>query len=134
MDVYLDSRMSKQSDLIWVCRENIACCVVVAEFRLLQFEVVINHSLKVLPYAATLKSLHCLSLWSASTWGCRADVFETEQVILEPVESFWFLLVLWTSCNELFNTFGDVCDEVVFHSSIFQDSCISFKAHEHQDV
>ena len=31
------------------------------------------------------------------------------------VESFWFLLVFWTSCNELFNTFlvsGDVCDEV----------------------
>ena len=39
------------------------------------------------------------------------------------VESFWFLLVLWTSCNELFNTFlvsGDVCDEVVFHSSMFK--------------
>ena len=37
------------------------------------------------------------------------------------MESFWFLLVLWTSCNELFNTFlvsGDVCDEVVFHSSM----------------
>ena len=39
------------------------------------------------------------------------------------VESFWFLLVLWTSCNELFNTFlvsGDVWDEVVFHSSMFK--------------
>ena len=39
------------------------------------------------------------------------------------MESFWFLLVLWTSCNELFNTFlvsGDVCDEVVFHSSMFK--------------
>ena len=36
-------------------------------------------------------------------------------------ESFWFLLMLWTSCHELlFNTFlvsGNVCDEVVFHSS-----------------
>ena len=39
------------------------------------------------------------------------------------VESFWFLLVLWTSCNELFNTFlvsGDVCDEVVFRNSMFK--------------
>ena len=39
------------------------------------------------------------------------------------VESFWFLLVLWTSCNELFNTFlvsGDVCDAVVFHSWMFK--------------
>ena len=39
------------------------------------------------------------------------------------VESFWFLLVLWTSCNELFITFlvsEDVCDEVVFHSSMFK--------------
>ena len=39
------------------------------------------------------------------------------------VESFWFLLLLRTSCNELFNTFlvsGDVCDEVVFHSSMFK--------------
>ena len=37
------------------------------------------------------------------------------------MESFWFLLVMWTSCNELFNTFlvsGDVCDEVVFNSSM----------------
>ena len=39
------------------------------------------------------------------------------------MESFWFLLVSWTSCNELFNTFlvsGNVCDEVVFHSSMFK--------------
>ena len=39
------------------------------------------------------------------------------------MESFWFLLVFWTSCNELFNTFrvsGDVCDELVFHSSMFK--------------
>ena len=39
------------------------------------------------------------------------------------VKSSWFLLVLWTSCNELFNTFlisEDVCDEVVFHSSMFK--------------
>ena len=39
------------------------------------------------------------------------------------MKSFWFLPVLWTSCNELFYTFvvsGDVCDEVVFHSSMFK--------------
>ena len=36
---------------------------------------------------------------------------------------FWFLLVMWTSCNELFNTFlvsGDVCDEGDFESSMFK--------------
>ena len=39
------------------------------------------------------------------------------------MKSFRFLLVLWTSCNELFNTFlvsGDVCDEAVSHSSMFK--------------
>ena len=44
------------------------------------------------------------------------------------MESFWFLLVLWTSCNKLFNTFlvsGDVCDEVVFHSSMFKSPFLS---------
>ena len=46
------------------------------------------------------------------------------------MESFWFLLVLWTSCNELFNTFlvsGDVCDEVVFHSSMFKPAAFLSK-------
>ena len=46
------------------------------------------------------------------------------------VESFGFLLVLWTSCNELFNTFlvsGDVCDEVVFHSSMFKPAAFLSK-------
>ena len=46
------------------------------------------------------------------------------------VESFWFLLVLWTSCNELFNTFlvsGDVCDDVVFHSSMFKPAAFLSK-------
>ena len=38
-------------------------------------------------HAATLKSLHCLSFWSVSTWGCRA-VFETEQVLLESHGEF----------------------------------------------
>ena len=56
---------------------------------------------------------------------------ETEQVLLEYRCEFWFLLVLWTSCNVLFytslrdhsggiylgmNVSGDVCDEVVSHS------------------
>ena len=39
------------------------------------------------------------------------------------VKSFRFLLVLWTSCNELFISFlvsGDVCDEAVFHCLMFK--------------
>ena len=46
------------------------------------------------------------------------------------MESFWFLLVLWTSCNELFNIFlvsGDVCDEGVFHSSMFKPAAFLAK-------
>ena len=58
---------------------------------------------------------------------CTGD-FETEQVLLEYRGEFGFLLVLWTSCDVLFNTSlrdpsggiylcmnvsGDMCDEVV---------------------
>ena len=46
------------------------------------------------------------------------------------VESFWFLLVMWTSCKELFNTFlvsGDVCVEVVFRSSMFKTAAFLSK-------
>ena len=38
--------------------------------------------------------------------------------------------MLWTSCNELFNTFlvsGDVCDEVVLHSSMFKPAAFLSK-------
>ena len=41
-----------------------------------------KHSLKVFSHTATLKSLHLSELLECSTWGYRADVFETEQVLL----------------------------------------------------
>ena len=43
---------------------------------------------------------------------------------------FWFLLVLWTSCNELFNTFlvsVDVYDEGVLLSSMFKPAAFLSK-------
>ena len=110
------------------------CCSCVAEFRLVQFDSCDQRAIsKGLFHTATLKSLHCMSFWSVSTWGYRADVFETEQVLLESrrrVFFFWFLLVMWTSCNELFNTFlvsGDVCDEGVLHSSMFKPAAFLSK-------
>ena len=71
--------------------EDTVCCVVASLLNLALFNliVVINkHSLKVFPHTATLKSLHCLSFRSVSKWGCRSDVFETEQVLLEPRGEF----------------------------------------------
>ena len=82
---------------------------------------------------ATTESLHYLCIWNVSTlvW-CTGD-FETEQVLLQYRGEVWFLLVLWTSCNVLLttslrdhsgeiylcmNVSGDVCDEVVSHSSM----------------
>ena len=79
------------NDLILVCREDGVCCVVASllNFALFNLIVVINkHSLKVFPHTATLKSLHCLSFWSVSTWGCPAHVFETEQVLPESRGEF----------------------------------------------
>ena len=56
--------------------------------------------------------------------GCRAYMFsKLNKLFWSLVKNSLFLLVLWTSCNELFNTFlisGDVCDEVVFVSSMFK--------------
>ena len=43
---------------------------------------------------------------------------------------FWFLLVLWTSCNELFNTFlvsEDVCDEGALYSWMFKPAAFLSK-------
>ena len=74
-----------------VCREDRVCCVVASllNFALFNLIVVINEqSLKVFSHTAMLKSLHCMSFWSVSTWGCRANVFETEQVLLESRGEF----------------------------------------------
>ena len=109
------------------------CCCCVAEFRLVQFDSCGQRAISEgLFHTATLKSLHCMSFWSVSTWCYRADVFETEQVLLESRREFffWFLLVMWTSCNELFNIFlvsGDVCDEGVLHSSMFKPAAFLSK-------
>ena len=90
-----------------------------------------QRALNVFSYSTTLESLHYLCIWSVITLVCCIGDFETEQVLLEYRGEFWFLLVLWTSCNVLFTTFlsnhyggvyqfmkvsGDVCDEVVSHS------------------
>ena len=99
---------------------------------MLCFHLVINkRALNVFSYSATMEGLHYLCIWSVITVVCCTGDFETEQVLLEYRGKFWFLLVLWTSCNVLFHTFlrdhsggiylcmnvsGDVCDEVVFHS------------------
>ena len=101
------------------------CCCCVAEFRLVQFDSVINEQLSEgLFHTATLKSSHCMSFWSVSAWCYRADILKLNKLFWNLVVSFfWFLLVMWTSCNELFNTFlvsGDVCDEGVLHSSMFK--------------
>ena len=85
------------------------------------------------PSTSTTESLHYLCIWNVITLVWRTGYFETEQVLLQYRGDFWFLLVLWTSCNVLFTTFlrdhsggiylcmnvsGDVCDEVVSHSSM----------------
>ena len=71
--------------------EDSVCCVVASllNFALFNLIVVINEqSLKVFSHTATLKSLHYMSSWSVSTWCYRADVFETEQVLLESRGEF----------------------------------------------
>ena len=90
-----------------------------------------KRALNVFSYSATMEGLHYLCIWSVITVVCCTGDFETEQVLLEYRGKFWFLLVLWTSCNVLFHTFlrdhsggiylcmnvsGDVCDEVVSRS------------------
>ena len=132
----LDSRIRRNSRISVVnVNEDSVCCVVASllNFVLFNMIVVINEqSLKVFSHTATLKSLHCMSSWSVSTWCCRADVFETEQVLLESRGEFFFrfLFVLCTSCNELFSTFlmsGDVCDEVMLHSWMFKSAAFLSK-------
>ena len=94
------------------------CCCFVAEFRLVQFDSCDQQAFSegLFHTPQTLKSLHCLSFWSVSTWGCRADVFETEQVLLESRGEFLVSArVLDLLQVELFHTFlmsQDVCDEV----------------------
>ena len=83
----------RRNSRISVANVNVdsVCCVVASLLNLALFNliVVINkQSLKVFSHTATLKSLHCMSFWSVSTWGCRADVFETEQVLLESRGEF----------------------------------------------
>ena len=79
------SRMRRNSRISVVnVNEDSVCCVVASllNFALFNLIVVINeYSLKVFSHTATLKSLHCVSFWSVSTWGHQSDVFETEQVL-----------------------------------------------------
>ena len=102
-----------------------------------------KRALNVFSYTATMESLHYLCI-------CSGD-FETEQVLLEYRGELWFLLVLWTSCNVLFNTSlrdhsggiylcmnvsGDVCGEVVSHSlmpkpAAFLSKLMSVKMNKH---
>ena len=71
------------------------CCCCVAEFRLVQFDSCDQRAISEgLFHTATLKSLHCMSFWSVSTWCYRADVLKTEQVLLQYRGEFWFLLVM----------------------------------------
>ena len=68
--------------------EDSVCCVVASLLNLALFKVINKQSLKVFSRTATLNSLHCMSFWSVSTWGHRADVFETEQFLLESRGEF----------------------------------------------
>ena len=63
------------------------CCGFVAESRLVQSDSCDQQAMSKGLFP-TLKSLHCMSFWSVSTWGCRADVLETEQVLLESRGEF----------------------------------------------
>ena len=64
--------------------------------------VAINkRALNVFSNTETMESLRYLYIWSVITLVCCTGDFETEQVILEYRGEFWFLLVLWTSCNVL---------------------------------
>ena len=88
----LYSRMRRNSRIsVANVNEDSVCCAVASllNFALFNLIVVINkHSSESVFHTAMLKSLHCRSFWSVSTWGCRADVFETEQVLLESRGEF----------------------------------------------
>ena len=93
--------------LISVCRDDGVCCVFTLSLNLAIFNliVVINkRALNVFSYTATMESWHYLCVWSVITLVCCTGDFETEHVLLEYRGEFRFLLVLWTSCNVLFNT------------------------------
>ena len=101
------------------------CCCFVAECRLVQFDSCDQQAFSegLSPHRnaeefALPEFLECKHVGAVQLMFSKLNKF-----FQNLVESFWFLLVLWTSCNELFNTFlvsGDVCDEVVFHSSMFK--------------
>ena len=101
------------------------CCCFVAEFRLVQFDScdqqAFSESLSPHRNAeefALPEFLECKHVVLSRLMFSKLNKF-----FWNLVERFWFLLVLWTSCNELFITFlvsGDVCDEVVFHGSMFK--------------
>ena len=63
------------------------CCV--AAFRLVQFDSCEQRAISEgLFHTATLKSLHCMSFWSVSTWCYRADVLKLNKFFWNLVESF----------------------------------------------
>ena len=115
--------------LISVCRDDGVCCVFTLSLNLALFnlKVAINkRALNVLSYTATMESLHYLCFWSVITLVCCTRDFETEQVLLECGGEFWFLLVLWTSRNVLFNTsMGDHSGGIYLGMNVSGDAFLS---------
>ena len=66
------------------------CCCFVAEFRLVQFDGCDRQAFSegISPHRNAEEFASPEFLEYVSTWGCRADLFETEQVLLESRGEF----------------------------------------------